>query len=118
MAWTYNPRDSMAQMWLSARSSLDRIKPPHQSAPPPPSILEHLPYLEEELNRFQGSYPIFTGDLNIDVSRLQNTRNQHVANFLASFSWWTSSEISGGNYGSANHRRGGRYNRVIFPICA
>ena len=36
----------------------------------PPSTLDHLPDLEEALNRFLGRYPVVLGDLNADFGRL------------------------------------------------
>ena len=42
-------------------------------------------YLEEAISRFPGSYPIIMEDLNAYIGRLQNLRNQQVANFMESF---------------------------------
>ena len=41
-----------------------------------PYTMNHLTDLEEELNRFPGSYPIVMGDLNADASWLKNPRNK------------------------------------------
>ena len=38
-----------------------------------PSTLDHIPGLEESLNRFLGRDPIFLGDLNANIGRLRNT---------------------------------------------
>ena len=51
----------------------------------PPSTLEHLPDLEEALDRFLGKDPIVIIDLHEDIRRLQNPQIQQVANFLTSF---------------------------------
>ena len=51
----------------------------------PPYTFDHLLDLEEDLNRFPGIKPIVMGDLNSDISRLQNPQSQHVADLLASF---------------------------------
>ena len=53
--------------------------------PSPLSTLDHLPDLEEALNRFPGRDPIIIGELNADIGRPQNPRNQQVADFMASF---------------------------------
>ena len=42
-------------------------------------------YLEEAISRFPGSYPIIMGYLNAYIGRLQNLRNQQVADFMESF---------------------------------
>ena len=51
----------------------------------PPSTLDHLPDLEDLLNRFQGREPVVLGDLNASIGRLRNPQYQQVAYFLASF---------------------------------
>ena len=40
-----------------------------------PSTLEHLPYLEEYLTRFQYQEPIVIGDLTTDIRKPQNTHS-------------------------------------------
>ena len=50
-----------------------------------PSMLDHLPDLEDYLNRFVGRDPVVLGDLNADIGRLRNPTYQQVAEFLASF---------------------------------
>ena len=52
---------------------------------PPPSNIDHLPDLEEALNRFLGRNYILMGDLNAGTSRLQNPWSQEVSDFLDSF---------------------------------
>ena len=39
----------------------------------------------EVKNRFPGRYPVILGDLNTDIGRLRNPREQQVSYFLASF---------------------------------
>ena len=51
----------------------------------PPSTLDHLPNLEEALNRFPDRDPVVLGELNADIGCLRNPRNQKVADFLALF---------------------------------
>ena len=51
----------------------------------PPPTLDHLSELEEALNLFQGRDPVLLGDLNVDIGRLRNPRDQNVTDFLASF---------------------------------
>ena len=51
----------------------------------PPSILDHLLYLEESLNRFPGRDTVVLGDLNADIGRLRNPLGQQVAYLLVSF---------------------------------
>ena len=51
----------------------------------PPSTLDHLPDLNEALNRFPGRDPVILGYLNTDISLLRNPWDQQVAGFLASF---------------------------------
>ena len=51
----------------------------------PLSTLDHLPNLEELLNRFPGRDRIILGDLNAGIGRLRNPREKQVAYFLASF---------------------------------
>ena len=51
----------------------------------PLSTLDHLPDLEEALNRFPGSDPVFLWDLNPDIFRLNNPQDLQVDDFLASF---------------------------------
>ena len=51
----------------------------------PPSTLNHLPDLEEVIKLLPGSYPIVMEDLNAEIGRLQNPRNQQVAYFLEPF---------------------------------
>ena len=46
----------------------------------PPSTLEHLPDLEEDLARFRDQYPIVIGDLNTDIG--QNPCSQQVTGLL------------------------------------
>ena len=46
--------------------------------------MEHLPDLEEALKRFPKRDPVILGDLNADIGRLRNPRDQQVADFLAS----------------------------------
>ena len=48
------------------------------------STLDHLPDLEEELNRFPGKEPVLLGDLNTDIGRLRNPWGQQVKDYLAS----------------------------------
>ena len=50
-----------------------------------PYTMDHLKNLEDALNHFPGRYLIVMGNLNADASQLQNTRNQQVTDFLASF---------------------------------
>ena len=42
-------------------------------------------YLEEAISRFPGSYLFIMGELNAYIGRLQNLRNQQVADFMESF---------------------------------
>ena len=51
----------------------------------PPSYLDHLPDLEEALNRFPSKYPVVLGDQNKYIGRIRNPRDQQVADFLVSF---------------------------------
>ena len=51
----------------------------------PPSTLDHLPDLEEAINRFPQQDPIIMGDLNADIHDLSTNRSQQVAAFLATF---------------------------------
>ena len=46
--------------------------------------MEHLPDLEEALNRFLRREPVVLGYLNAEIGRLSNPRDQQVADFLAS----------------------------------
>ena len=41
----------------------------------PSSTIDHLPDLEEALNRFPGREPIVMGDLDADIGILQNPQN-------------------------------------------
>ena len=50
-----------------------------------PSTLAHLLAIEEGLSRFLGRDTVVLGDLNSDIRRLKNTRDQQVAEFLVSF---------------------------------
>ena len=74
----------MDQMWQASKLSLSCSRPP-SSELTPPSTLYHLPDLEEAINRFLGRDPIFMGDLNKDIRRIQNPRNQKVDYLQASF---------------------------------
>ena len=51
-----------------------RIRTPLVGAYLLPSTLNHLPDLEEDLYRFQVLYPIFIGDLNIDLDAIRSPR--------------------------------------------
>ena len=51
----------------------------------PPSTLDHLPDLEEDLNCFPGRDTIVLGGMNVDIDCLRNPRYQQVYNFLAYF---------------------------------
>ena len=51
----------------------------------PQSTLDHLPDLEEALNRFLGKGPVFLGDINTDIGCLMNPWDQQVKDYLASF---------------------------------
>ena len=51
----------------------------------PPSTIYHLPDLEEALNRFPDRDPIILGEINADIGLLRNSRDQQVADLLASF---------------------------------
>ena len=42
----------------------------------PPSTLDHLPDLEDALNRFLGRDIVVLGDLNADIGRLRKSRDQ------------------------------------------
>ena len=50
----------------------------------PPSTLAHLPNLEEALKCFPEMDPVFLGDLNADIVRLNNPRDKQFADLLAS----------------------------------
>ena len=50
----------------------------------PPSTLDHLPDLEEVINRFLGRGPFVLVCLNADIARLSNPHYQQVSDFLAS----------------------------------
>ena len=52
----------------------------------PPSTLEHLPDIEEDLSRFRYQYPIVLGDLNTYIGQAQNPRSQQFADMLMDFS--------------------------------
>ena len=58
---------------------------PHIRAYLPPSKIDHLPYLEKDLNRFPDGDPIHLGDLNVDIGRLRHHRDRKIDDFLASF---------------------------------
>ena len=49
----------------------------------PPSTLEHLPDLEEALQRFRG--PIVLGDLNVELDEARSLQSQQVADLLAEY---------------------------------
>ena len=51
----------------------------------PPSTLDHLPYLEDDLNRFLGSDHVVLGNLNLYIVFLKNPQYQYVADLLVSF---------------------------------
>ena len=46
----------------------------------PPSMLEHLPDLEEALKHFK--VPIVLGEINVDLNEARSPRNQQVADLL------------------------------------
>ena len=48
-----------------------------------PSILEHLPYLEEALQRFRDT--IALGDQNVDLNKARSLRSQLVADLLTEY---------------------------------
>ena len=50
-----------------------------------PSILEHLPDLEEALTHFRYQYTIVLGDLNSAIGKSQKPHSQYVADLLAEF---------------------------------
>ena len=49
----------------------------------PPLILEHLPDVEEALQRFRG--PILLGDLNVDLNKARRLRSQRVSDLLTEY---------------------------------
>ena len=49
----------------------------------PPSTLEHLPDLEEAIQRFR--CPIFLGGLNVDLDEARSSRIQHVLDLLSNY---------------------------------
>ena len=49
----------------------------------PPSTLEHLPELEEALQRFKD--PIVFGDLNMDLDKARTSRSQSVSDLLVEY---------------------------------
>ena len=51
----------------------------------PPPTIDHLPYIEDEINRLPGRDSIIIGCLKADIGRLQNLQSQQVAYLLASF---------------------------------
>ena len=50
-----------------------------------PSTLDHLPDLEEALNRVPCKDPVVLGDLNTYIGHLRNTQHQQVADLLVYF---------------------------------
>ena len=63
----------------------DRQHTPLIRAYLPLSTLDHLPYLEESLNRLLWRESIVIGDLSADIGRLKNPRSQQMADSLVSF---------------------------------
>ena len=49
----------------------------------PPSTLEHLPDLEEVLQRFRG--PIVLGGYNVDLDEVKSLRRQRVSDLFAEY---------------------------------
>ena len=49
----------------------------------PPSTLEHLPDLEEVLQRFRG--PIVLGGYNVDLDEVKSSRRQRVSDLFAEY---------------------------------
>ena len=51
----------------------------------PPSTVEHLPDVEEALQRFKVQDPIFLADINVDLDDARISRSQHLADLLTEF---------------------------------
>ena len=51
----------------------------------PTSTLEHLPYLEDSLERFQDQYPIVLGYLKADIGQYHNPHSQQVDDLMLEF---------------------------------
>ena len=51
----------------------------------PTSTLEHLPYLEDSLERFQDQYPIVLGEMSVNIDKYQKPCSQQVADLLMDF---------------------------------
>ena len=45
----------------------------------------HLPDLEDDLHRFKGLYPIFLGNINMDLDNVRSLRSERVSYLLKKF---------------------------------
>ena len=71
---------------MSCKIATRHTQTPLVGAYPPPSMLDHLPYFEEALQKFKGLDPIVLGYFNVDLDDTQSLCSQFMVDLLTDFS--------------------------------